>query len=55
MLANFEKMGDIDAEAIVKATHSSSDLALAMELADANAGGLAAALEGVASGVITQD
>ena len=31
MLANFEKLGDIDANAIVQATHASADLAMAME------------------------
>ncbi len=55
MLSNFEKLGDIDAESIVKATHSSADLAMAMEMAGFNAGGLAAALEGVASGTIKEE
>lgn len=55
MLANFEKLGDIDAESIVKATHSSSELAMAMDIAGFNAGGLAAALEGVASGTIKEE
>jgi hypothetical protein len=38
----------------MKASHSSSDLALALELANFNAGGLAAALEGLASGTINE-
>ena len=54
LVNNFENFGDIDAESIMKASHSSSDLALALELANFNAGGLAAALEGVASGAINE-
>ena len=54
LMSNFENFGDIDAESIMKASHSSSDLALALELANFNAGGLAAALEGVASGTINE-
>lgn len=52
---NFKQLGDIDAAAIVKAAHSSSDLAQALEIADFNAGGLSLALQGVASGAISQN
>lgn len=52
---NFKQLGDIDAAAIVKAAHSSSDLAQALEVADFNAGGLSLALQGVASGAISQN
>lgn len=55
LMSKFEQLGDIDAESIVKATHSSADLAMAMEMAGFNAGGLAAALEGVASGTIKEE
>ena len=55
LMSKFEQLGDIDAESIVKATHSSADLASAMEIAGFNAGGLAAALEGVASGTIKEE
>ena len=54
MVDNFKQLGDIDASAIVKAAHSSSDLAQALEIADFNAGGLSLALQGVASGAISQ-
>ena len=55
LMSKFEQLGDIDAESIVKATHSSDDLAMAMDIAGFNAGGLAAALEGVASGTIKEE
>ena len=55
MLSNFEKLGDIDANAIVQATHSSTDLAMALDMAGFNAGGLAAALEGIAAGTIKEE
>ena len=51
---NFKELGDIDAAAIMKAAHSSSDLAQALEIADFNAGGLSLALQGIASGAISQ-
>ena len=54
MVNNFKQLGDIDATAIVNAAHSSSDLAQALEIADFNAGGLSLALQGVASGAISQ-
>ena len=54
MVDNFKQLGDIDAAAIVKAAHSSSDLAQSLEIADFNAGGLSLALQGVASGAISQ-
>ena len=52
MVDNFTKLGDIDANSIVQAANSSKDLALALELGSFNSGGLAAALESVASGVL---
>ena len=55
VVKNFKQLGDIDAAAIVKAAHSSSDLAQALEVADFNAGGLSLALQGVASGAISQN
>ena len=55
MVDNFKQLGDIDAAAIVKAAHSSSDLAQSLEIADFNAGGLSLALQGVASGAISQN
>lgn len=55
VVKNFKQLGDIDAAAIVKAAHSSSDLAQSLEIADFNAGGLSLALQGVASGAISQN
>ena len=52
MVDNFTKLGDIDANSIVQAANSSKDLAMALELGNFNSGGLAAALQSVASGTI---
>ena len=55
LISSFEKFGDIDAAAIMQATHSSADLKETLELANFNTGGLAAALEGIASGQIEKN